>query len=380
MRPGRPSWHGVRVADPASARTRRLLLVAAAFAAALAWMAPESSAATCPKQTFLSFGRYAYVAQELPASAGIKAGGTLGSGSLDEPTSADGCKRRRESVSVRRAGGIESRVAVMAFGLRNIFVLGSRCDGFEGDEHWRCLLEPVVFDSRRYTGVRYPRTPGPRRTVAHGPQLGPAESGGNAVTVTRIPRVPASVAIAVAGRPNDAYVVSGVCPYESFENESARDDLRRCLGSPVWFVFDPPGAVAGDRVVGVADRPLPPQLTGATVSLVRLAVASDSVPRNRAGSVPVGRVRPELRLTVPDLRAGLYEAVVSCPGCAASYGGKTLFPAGSLLVGEPTEGSTGVEAVSIGLAAGTLVLAVASVVVWRRGRRRRATEGGSGGS
>jgi hypothetical protein len=343
-------------------------------------MAPEASAATCPKQTFLSFGRYAYVAQPLPASAGIKAGATLGSGSLDEPTSADGCKRRRESVSVRRAGGIEARVAVMAFGFRNIFVLGSRCEGFEGEEHWRCLLEPVVFDGRRYTGVRYPRTPGPRGTVPHGRLLGRGEAGGSAVKVVRIPRVAASVAVAVAGRPNDAYVASGVCPYESFHNERARDDLRRCLVSPVWYAFDPPGAAAGDRIVGVADRPLPPELEGATVSLVRLAVATDAVPKNRAGSVSVGSVRPELRLTVPDLRSGLYEAVVSCPGCAATYGGTTVFPAGSFLVGEPTEGSTGVQAVSIGLAAGTLVLAIASVVVWRRGRRRRAIEPESGGS
>jgi hypothetical protein len=356
-------------------------VAAAAVAAALAWMAPESKAATCPKQTFLSFGGYAYVAQELPASAGIQAGATLGSGSLDEPTSADGCKRRRESVSVRKAGGIESRVAVIALGFRNIFVLGSRCEGFEGDEHWRCLLEPLVFQGRRYTGVRYPRTPGPQRTVAaHGRSLGRAEAGGSAVTVVRIPRVPAAVAVAVAGRPNDAYIASGVCPYESFENDRSRDDLRRCLESPVWFAFDPPGAVAADQIVGVADRPLPPQLDGATVSLVRLTVATDSVPTNRADSVPVGRVRSTLRLTVPDLRAGLYEAVVSCPGCADAYGGKTVFPAGSFLVGEPTEGSSGVEGVSIGLAAGTLVLAVASVVVWRRGRRRRATERESGGS
>jgi hypothetical protein len=356
-------------------------VAAAAVAAALAWIAPESKAATCPKQTFLSFGGYAYVAQELPPSAGIQAGAALGSGSLDEPTSADGCKRRRESVSVRKAGGIESRVAVMALGFRNIFVLGSRCDGFEGDEHWRCLLEPLVFQGQRYTGVRYPRTPGPQRTVAaHGRSLGRAEAGGSAVTVIRIPRVPAAVAVAVAGRPNDAYVASGVCPYESFENDRSRDDLRRCLESPVWFAFDPPGAVAGDQIAGVADRPLPPQLDGATVSLVRLAVATDSVPTNRADSVPVGRVRSTLRLTVPDLPAGLYEAVVSCPGCADAYGGKTVFPAGSFLVGEPTEGSSGVEAVSIGLAAGTLVLAVASVVVWRRGRRRRATERESGGS
>jgi hypothetical protein len=355
-------------------------LAAAAFAAGLAWMAPESSAATCPKQTFLRFGGYAYIAQKLPTATAIKAGAALGDGSLDEPTSADGCKRRRESVSVRKAGGIESSVAVMVIGFRNIFVLGSRCDGFEGDEHLRCLLEPLVFQGHRYTGVRYPRTPGPQRTVARGRPLGRAEAGGSAVTVVRIPRVPASVAVAMKGRPNDAYVAAGVCPYESFENDRARDDLRRCLESPVWFAFDPPGAVAGDRIVGVADRPLPPQLEGATVSLVRLAVATDSVPTNRAGSVPVGRVRSKLRLTVPDLPAGLYEAVVSCPGCAAAYGGETAFPAGSFLVGKPAEGSSGVEAVSIGLAAGFLVLAVASVVVWRRGRRRRASEPESGRS
>jgi hypothetical protein len=355
-------------------------VAAAAVAAALAWMAPESSAATCPKQTFLSFGGYAYIAQKLPTASAIKAGAALGDGSLDEPASADGCKRRRESVSVRKAGRIESRVAVMVIGFRNIFVLGSRCNNFEGDEHWRCLLEPLVFDGRRYTGVRYPRTPGRQRTVPHGRPLGRAKAGGSAETVVRIPRIPASVAVAVAGRPNDAYVAAGVCPYESFENDRSRDDLRHCLASPVWFAFNPPGAVAGDRIVGVADRPLPPQLEGATVSLVRLAVATDSVPENRDGAVPVGRVRSKLRLTVPNLPAGLYEAVVSCPGCAATYAGKTVFPAGSFLVGKPTEGSSGVEAVSIGLAAGFLVLAVASVVVWRRSRRRRATEPESGGS
>ena len=266
-------------------------MAAAAVAAALAWMAPESSAATCPKQTFLSFGGYAYIAQKLPTATAIKAGAALGDGSLDEPTSADGCKRRRESVSVRKAGGIESRVAVMAFGFRNIFVLGSRCDGFEGDEHWRCLLEPLVFQGRRYTGLRYPSTPGPQRTVARGRPLGRAEADGSAVTVVRIPRVPASVAVAVKGRPNDAYVAAGVCPYESFENDRARDDLRRCLESPVWFAFDPPGAVAGDRIVGVADRPLPPQLEGAMVSLVRLAVA-DGLGSDEPGGRCPGRPCP----------------------------------------------------------------------------------------
>jgi hypothetical protein len=348
----------------------------------LAWATPEAAAAACPRQTFLRFDRFAYVGRPLPASVGIEPGASLGEAILDEPTSSDGCKRETETVTVRRAGGIDKLVAVVVSERRRtIFVLGSRCNGFDGAEHWPCLLQPVVFAGRRYTGVRYPSSPGRQRTVPFGRRLGRAASTGRPVAAVRIRGVPASLAIGVRGRPHDAYVAPGVCPYERFDNRVLHDDLRRCLEGPVWYVFDPPGAPVGGRVVGVADRPVPAQLAGAIVSLVRLPVVSDVVPSNRSGSITIGPARAEVPVTVPELQAGLYEAVVSCPRCAATHGGKTLFPAGSFLVSAETEGSTAVRAVSIGLGAAVLILSAASLVVWRRRRRRPgATEAGSGRS
>jgi hypothetical protein len=359
------------------------LAAALAVGVVLAPPTPEATAATCPRQTFLSFGRYAYVARTLPASVGIEPGAKLGRGVLDEPTSSDGCKRRTETITLQHANGIDELVAVVASERRRtIFLLGSRCNGFEGAERWPCLLQPVLFGGRRYTGVRYPASSGRRRTVPLGRRIGRARAAGRPIAVVRIRGVSASLAIGVSGRPHDAYVAPGVCPYERFDNRVLRDDLRRCLEGPVWYVFDPPGAPVGGRVVGVADRPVPAQLAGATVSLVRLPLATDIVPTNRSGSVSLGPARREVALTVPELRAGLYEAVVSCPRCAASHGGKTLFPAGSFLVSAEAGRSTGVRAVSVGLAAAVLILAAASLVVWRRRRRLRpgATGAGSGGS
>jgi hypothetical protein len=367
--------------DLVRSRAARLIAVAAAAAAAALASSGPGIAARCPTETFLSFGHLAYVAQPLPASAGIPTGPRIGVGTVDEPTESSGCKRRRVSLPVRQADGIDARVAVIAQGRPGtIFVLGARCAGYEETERWSCLRFPLALGGRRYTGVRYPGSPPPRGSVPVGSPLGEADLAGRTVAVRRIEGVKPALAVAVRARPNEAFVAPGVCPYERFENTPARDDLLRCLRSPVWFTFDPPGGEVGDRVVARSDRPLGGELARATLSLVRLPVVADIVPPNPSAGVRIGRPTAKLPVTVPDVAPGLYEAVVSCPSCSASHGEKTLFPAGSLLVSETTKGSAGPRIVSLVLGVAVLGLAVASVVVFRRSRRRRPTEPGSAGS
>ncbi len=351
----------------------------AALVASLA--ATPAAAQRCPTKTFLSFENLVYAAERVPASVSIPPGRTLGDGTLDEPTDESGCKRGRESVTIVRASTIDPGTAVAVNGRpRTIFVLGARCAGYGGRERFACLLEPLVFDGRQYTGTRYPAEPAPRSEVPFGDRVGETELGGAGVTVVALEGVDPSLAVGVRGRPAEAFLAPRVCPYERFENVSVRDDLLRCLRAPVWLAFDPPGADVGAEVLATSDRPLRPELAGATISLVRLREAADAVPRDRSGAVRIGEVRPRLRLTVPDVPPGLYEAVVSCPRCAPAYGGATLFPAGSLLVFEEAEGSTSARIAFYALGIAVLVLALASVVVWRRGRRRRATGPGRGGS
>lgn len=360
-------------------RTARLLS-AAAVAAALTAAGP-AAASRCPTETFLSFDHLAYVAKPLPASVQMSPGDRLGPGTIDEPTSADGCKRRRESAPVRRVDGIAPGVAVMVQGrLRTVFVLGKRCAGSEGARYWDCLLHPLRFAGRSYTGTSYPARAAPRGTVPVRGALGKAELGGRTVTVVRIAGVDPSLAVGVRGRPSEAFLAASVCPYEGFENVTSEDDLLRCLQSPVWFAFDPPGGKTGDEVVATSDRPLAPVVAGATVMLVRLPVVADLVPRNRKGAARIGTAAARLRVTLPDVPPGLYEAVVACRRCAASHGGRTLFPAGSVLISRPAKGSSGPRIVSFGLGLAVLGLAVASLVVWRRGRRRPPSAAGPAGS
>ena len=187
--------------------------------------------------------------------------------------------------------GSTPAVAVMAFGFREH--LRARLP-LRRLRRRRALALPAA--AARVRGAALHRaslssTPGPQRTVAHGRPLGRAEADGSAVTVVRIPRVPASIAVAVAGRPNDAFVASGVCPYESFENDRSRDDLRRCLESPSGFSSTRPAPSPG---TGSSESPTGPYRRSSTArrsASCVFAVATDSVPANRAGSVPVGRVR-----------------------------------------------------------------------------------------
>jgi hypothetical protein len=354
-------------------RAARLLVLAVAVVAAHASAGSATAASKCPTQTFLSFDHLAYAATSLPATAGIEGGARLGPGIVDEPNEPSGCKRRRESLGVVRTAGIDPRVAVMVEGRRGtLFVLGARCAGYEGAEKWQCLLHPLAFGGRLYTGTRYPERPGPQGQVPLGVPLGEAELDGRPVTVLRIDGVPASLAVGIKGRPSDAFLAPGVCPYEGFENTRAEDDLLRCLRSPVWFTFDPPGGRAGDPVTARSDRPLVAELAGATISLVRLPRVADFVPSDRSSAVRVGAPRSEFRLTLPDVPPGLYEAVVSCPQCASNDAGKTRFPAGSILVTGKAKTSVGIQIITYLLGALVLASVVVAVAFFIRNRRRRA--------
>ena len=358
-------------------RSVKVLVTLAAVAAAFVPAEPASAAPECPTQTFLRFDRLVYAGEALPATATIAPGGALGTATVDEPVEASGCRRRQESVRVRRASGIDPSVAVAADGRsRTLFVLGGRCAGYTDRERWECLRDPLVFEGRRYTGTRYPVEPRPRGELQLGDRLGEAQLGGETVTVARIEGVDPSLAVGVRGLPSEAFLAPGVCPYERFDNRAARNDLLRCLQGPVWLFFDPLGGTVGTEIVATSDRPLRAELGGATVSLARLGVVADIVPEDRSGAVQIGPLDSTIRLTLPDLPPGLYEAVVSCRRCASVYGGRTVFPAGSLSLFEKQEGSGSVRIISIGLGVAVFSLAIASVVVWWRGRRRRAREAG----
>jgi hypothetical protein len=354
---------------------RAARIVAAAAAAAVAGLGGAQAAhgATCPTATFLRFDHVAYLAEAIPTGVEIPAGPAVGSGSVDQPASSDGCKRQRDSVQVLTAGTLEPGVAVLVQGRpRTLFVLGRRCGNLVGEPYWDCLLRPLVFGGRRYTGTGYPSQPNPQGTVPLKESLGRATLNGRDVTVRRIDGVDPALAVGVSGRPSEAFLAASVCPYEGFSNKPAFDDLLRCLESPVWFTFDPPGGQVGDMVVARSDRKPGSQVAGAGVSLVRLPIATDFVPEQGSASEPIGRVGSEVSFQVPDVPAGLYEAVVSCPRCAETASGQSLFPAGSILVDKKAKTSTGIRVVSYGLTGAVVLAAALALFVWRRRRRSDA--------
>ena len=140
----------------------------------------------------------------------------------------------------------------------------------------------------------------------------------------------------------------------------------------MWFTFDPPGSQAGGTVVARSDRPVTAAVAGASISLARLAITADFVPPNPQ-LVPAGRVAGHVvSLKVPGVPPGVYEAVVSCPRCAASAnGGASLYPAGSILVAATPKTSLGIQIISYALAAAVL----AALAVGYRTRRRRRAQG-----
>jgi hypothetical protein len=355
--------------------SRLLLASLLALVSAVAVGSP-ASAAECPTGTFLSYEHGVYAAEPIPDSLSLVPGAGLGEGLIDEPTEADGCKRRQGDVQVRRIGEIDPSVAVAVSGLGSIFVLGARCSGYASAARWECLLEPLGFEGVGFAGVRYPEGAG---ELPLGAELGEAELGGEIVQAVRIEGVDPALAVAVEGRPQEAFLAPGACPYERFDPVPLRDDLRRCLTGPAWLVFDPPGARVGVDVTAYPDRALPSELEGAAVELVRLRAAGDVVPRDRSGAVRIGTLSSgPLAFSVPELEQGLYEAVVTCEPCATAFGGRTVFPAGSLVVLEKQEGSSGsARPVLLGLGGLAILLVGLSILAWRKGWAKRRPSGGA---
>ncbi len=362
--PGSPYDRSV-VGSPARPLACALLVLVAALA-----LGSPAKAGTCPTATFLGYGHVVYAAEPIPSSVSLAPGAALGKGVLDAPISEDGCKRKQEHVSVLRIGELDPSVAVAAEGApASIFVLGSRCSGYPAAERWTCLLQPLAFRGVSYTGARYPAG----GKLEPGATLGEARLGGRSVTAVELDGVDPAVAVGVDGRPGEAFVAPGVCPYERFAEDQALDNLRRCLQGPLWLVFDPPGAKAGKKIVARADRPVPTALAAAPVVLARLLVAADAVPADMTSAVPVGALAADgtLAFTVPDVEKGLYEAVVTCKACAQSSGGRSTFPLGSVLVIGKKAGSTSARVVSLAVGVLVLALGILSIVIWRKGRRGR---------
>jgi hypothetical protein len=317
----------------------------------------SARAASCPTQTYLDYNHLGYAAVTIPANVPLAPGSAVGSGTIDQPASANGCKRQTSSVQVRAAGSIDPHVAVFAKGRPRIaFVIGFRCSGFAGPAYWDCLTRPLSFHGRQFTATSYPATPAPRKTLAFGARLGTTQYHGHPVTVREIEGVDPSLAVGISGQQSTAFISPTTCPYSGFSNNPRLDDLLRCLTGPVWFTFDPPGSEAGGTVVARSDRPISSAVAGASISLVPLAIAADYVPPNHGKLDPVGHVGGQVNLTIPKVPQGLYEAVVSCPGCAsASSGGQTLFPAGSILVTPKPKSSPAIRFISYALAAAVLI-------------------------
>jgi hypothetical protein len=332
-------------------------------------------AATCPTQSFLAYGNLAYAGESPPPSVSVAAGAALGEGTLDEPTDQSGCSRKRSGVEVVRLAGLDPGIAVGVRGLdRAVFVLGGRCSGLARDARWTCLQNPLRFRGRDYVDVSY--LP-PGKTLRVGKRIGDAVLAGTTVAALGIDGVAPSVAVAVDGRSEEAFVAPGACPYERFSVRPMFDDLRRCLAGPVWLVFDPPGARAGASVEVQADRRVTAQLSGSAITLERLRSVADVVPRDPAADAPLGRLSAgTLTFELPNVPPGLYEAVVTCRRCATAYGGRTEFPAGSVLVGPRKSGSSGPRIVAIVLGLLVLVFGILAAMVFRR--RRRSPSTGSG--
>ena len=362
---------------------RWLFPLLAAAAASLATPG-TAAAADCPTTSFLRYGYLVYASMAVPSGISLPRGAALGSGVTDDPVEPrvddQKCGREQADVQILRLEGVDPQVAVAMSGRPgSVFVLGGRCNGFEGDAFWSCLTDPVELEGTTFTGVAYP--PGAdRRELPLGEAVGTVQLGGTAATAVAIDGVDPAVAIGIEGRPSEAYVAPGVCPYERFANEVAGDDLRRCLTGPVWLVFDPPGARVGDPMVAHTDRRVEGPAVGASILVVRARTTADVVPEGigdgaEIAELPAGPAGAEIPFDVPDVGEGVYEAVIVCDGCASSFAGRTAFPAGSLVAFE--RGSQLGKVIGMVIIALFIVLAVASIVLWRRGygfkRRRRPT-------
>ena len=195
------------------------------------------------------------------------------------------------------------------------------------------------------------------------------------MTAVGIDGVDPAVAVGVSGRPDEAFVAAGACPYERFAEDEASDDLLRCLRAPLWLIFEleePPAARAW-RDHHRSSRSLRGRRRRRRDPLARaLEGSADVVPSSLSGEIEIGSltVDPEGRvsvpITVPDVETGVYEAIVSCDACADQFGGDTVFAAGSVaIVGD--DGGSGPRTVGIVIGSLLFVALVLAVVAWRRG-------------
>jgi hypothetical protein len=179
----------------------------------------------------------------------------------------------------------------------------------------------------------------------------------------------------VDGRPGEAFVAAGSCPYERFAGDEAEDDLLRCLQAPLWLIFElerPPAARSGEEITARADRSVADVVDGARLSLALRDGAADVVPDDLSGAIDLGTlsVGPDggvsVPVTVPEVESGIYEAVLTCEACAEQFGG-TRFAAGSLAIVGDGGGSGGLRLVGIVIGALFFAAVILAVVAWRRG-------------
>ncbi len=351
---------------------RAFLAVCVLAVAGALGFSSSAVAATCPTASYLDYNHLAYAEVAIPPGVQLPPGQAVGTGALDHATTSNGCKRARQNVQVLSAGSVDPHVAVVVSGRPGTaFVIGQRCAGFTGSAYWDCLTKPLVWDGVQYTATSYPSTPPPVGTLSLGAALGTASYHGSRVTLRRIQGVDPTLAVGISGQPSAAWVSPRTCPYSGFSNTPQYDNLLRCLGSPVWFTFDPPGNPAGAKVLAIADRPVTGPVAGATISLARLPLQADYVPA-KAELVAIGHVGSQVNLKVPDVDAGLYEAVVSCAQCSTTGAGSNgLYPAGSILVAASSKSSTTALIVNYVI----LALVLFAVALGIRSRRRRRAQG-----
>jgi hypothetical protein len=371
---------------PAVTIARLLCCAAVASLGALA-SAGTAAAQDCPGDGLLLFGGAVYSEEPVPAEVSAERGAALGAGRLAFLTEEAGCGP--QDVEVLELAGVTQDLAVAVADRPGfVFVLGARCAGFEGEERASCILDPLVYDGREYTAARYPGGASPGRLVP-GAALESAELGGESLAAVELEGVDPAVAVGVEGRPDEAFVAVGACPYERFDEAEANDDLLRCLQGPLWLVFElerPPAAQAGEAISARADRAVSEVVDGADLSFVLIEGGADVVPRSLEGATAIGTldVQPDgsvtVPITVPDVDTGIYEAIVTCEACADAFGGTTVFPAGSLAIVGGTGGGGGPRTLGIVLGALFVIAIVGSVIAWRRGwlrygTRRRGPQG-----
>ncbi|MFN8188371.1 MAG: hypothetical protein U0R69_14975 [Gaiellales bacterium] len=358
-----------------------VLLTVTAAALALAAQARAGEQQRCPEQSYLQFGDVYYGSQPVPATVTLPRGERLGRSEVDQPGGTDTCKREHIETDVFAIQGVDPSLAVIATGASSPgFVLGARCGGFDEAGLWACILNPLAYEGVSYTAIRYPDGVLPAGRLDPGDELGDGSLADGQVAVRALVGIEPAAAVAVADRPGEVYVAPGVCPYERPNENTALDDLARCLAAPIWLTFVPLGAGPGDTVHARGDRSAAPDLDGAPVGLVEVSSPTDALPDDLKGLIPIGTLERaadgtvSLTFTVPDLPEGFYETVVQCDACAEAYGGQTRFPAGSVPVlakSQEKSGSQSAKVVYIVVFSLFIAALVGAIGLFLRGRRRR---------